>query len=123
MALIRTFIGFLIAITLIAFAVTNRQTTTLVYSPLHDPLELPLYMVTLLFMAAGFVLGVFILWINTSKTRKTKREQMKAIKALEKELETLKDTETEANDPPSEFFPALPKAKPTENTDSTSTTS
>lgn len=117
MALIRTFIGFLIAISLIAFAITNRQTTTLVYSPLHEPLELPVYMITLLFMGAGFFLGIMMLWINTGRTRKIKREQRQAIKNLEKELESLKGKDTDSHDPPSEFFPALPKAKPVENTD------
>ncbi len=117
MALIRTFIGFLIAITLIAFAITNRQTTTLVYSPLHDPLELPLYMVTLLFMAAGFFLGIMMLWINMGKSRKVKRDQRQTIKELEKELKSVKGKDPESQDPPSEFFPALPKAKTSDNTD------
>lgn len=117
MALIRTFIGFLIAVTLIAFAVTNRQSTTLIYSPFHEPLELPLYMVTLIFMAAGFFLGVMMLWINMGKSRKVKREQRQTIKQLEKELETQKAKDPEAAEPPSEFFPALPKSKTADNTD------
>ncbi len=121
MALIRTFIGFLIAITLIAFAVTNRQTTTLVYSPLHEPLELPLYMVTLLFMAVGFFLGVMVLWINSGKTRSVKRQQRKTIKELEKELESVKESTEQASEPASDFFPALPKAKSSDNSDTQQT--
>lgn len=117
MALLRNLIGFLIATSLIAFAVTNRQSTTLVYSPLHEPLELPLYMVTLLFMGCGFFLGAVIVWMNMGKTRKTKREQRKTIKELEDELKTLKGDKVETVEPPSEFFPALPKAKTDDNSD------
>lgn len=120
MALIRNIIGGLIAIALIAFAVTNRQTTSLVYSPLHEPLELPLYLITLLFMGLGFTLGAVIVWINLGKTRKTQRQQSKSIKALEKEVEQLKDKTEKPAKPSNEFFPALPKATTNKQQDSAS---
>lgn len=109
MAFLRAIFGFIIAILLIGFAVANRQATTLVYSPVHEPLEIPLYLITLIFMAIGFILGGLAVWINSAPTRKVKRQQRKTIKELEKELETLQTKNDQTPAPPdSEFFPALP---------------
>ncbi|MEM7651006.1 MAG: LapA family protein [Pseudomonadota bacterium] len=110
MSLIRAILGFIMALALTGFAVSNRQDTTLIYSPLHDPLEVPLYLIALLFMAAGFILGAMAVWFNGAKTRKLKRQQRKTIKTLEKELSEIKKTQLESEkQPPSEFFPALPE--------------
>ena len=111
MSLIRAIFGFILALALTGFAVSNREIIDLIYSPIHDPLQVPLYLVALLFMAAGFVLGAVVTWLNGSKTRKLKRQQRKTIRALEKELgERSKDKEEPAA-PPSDFFPALPKSE------------
>ncbi|MCB9983745.1 MAG: LapA family protein [Rhodospirillales bacterium] len=109
MGFIRTIFGFIIAITLVAFAVSNRQTIPLNYSPVHEPLELPLYFLTLVFMAAGFLLGAVAMWLNTAPTRRRGRQQRKTIKALEKEIATLghKSEKTAPNPPAQELFPAL----------------
>lgn len=111
MDLIRNIIGFTIAIALIAFAVSNRQDTTLIYSPVHDALTVPLYLITLLFLGLGFVLGAFMVWVNGGSVRKSRRHQKKQIKALEKELEGIKSAPKQNTDAPAqELFPALPKA-------------
>lgn len=74
-----------------------------------DPLEIPLYLLTLLFMALGFIFGAFIMWMNTAPTRRSSRQQRKTIKALEKELANAQNKKTSpANAPPSELFRALP---------------
>ena len=108
MAFFRTIFGFIIAVLLIGFAVSNRQATTLIYSPIHDPLEVPLYLIALIFLATGFILGGLIVWTNSAPTRKVKRQQRKTIKALEKELGTLQTKSSNDRKPDSEFFPALP---------------
>lgn len=108
MAFIRTIFGFLLAIALVGFAVSNRQITELVYSPVHDPLEVPLYLITLLFMALGFLLGGFTVWLNGGRIRRRGRQQRKTIKELEKELEKIETTDPKITQPASEFFPALP---------------
>ena len=109
MGLIRWIFGLFIAIILVAFAVFNRAPASLAWSPLHPPLELPLYMVGLALMAAGFVLGSLMTWMNTGKIRQEKRRQKKQIKILEKALEAVNENTKE--DLPSDFFPALPKRK------------
>lgn len=111
MNFIRTIFGFILAITLVAFAVSNRQSAELVYSPVHDTLDVPLYLIALLFMALGFVLGGFAVWINGGKTRRLKRQQRKTIKELEKELKNVENTDAKTTTPPSDFFPALPHSK------------
>lgn len=111
MTLIRTIFGFILAIALVAFAVANRQTATLVYSPVHDTLDVPLYLIALLFMALGFILGSVTVWINSGKTRRIKRQQRKTIKELEKELEKIGSADPKITEPPSDFFPALPQNK------------
>lgn len=112
MSLIRTFFGFVTAAALIYFAVANRQSTELYFSPVHDPLQTPLYLIALLFMLIGFILGGLVVWINGGSLRKIKRQQRKAIKNLEKEVGQLKKQhDPQSATPPSDFFPALPKSE------------
>ena len=110
MALLRTFLGFLIAIALTAFAVFNRQDISLIYSPIHDPLELPLYLLTLCFFAGGLLLGSLMTWFGGGKTRKKSRDQRREIKTLEKELDKEKKEKDKTGLPQNEIFPALPKS-------------
>ncbi|GJL85611.1 MAG: hypothetical protein DHS20C02_13860 [Micavibrio sp.] len=109
MGLIRWIFGFLVALILAAFAVFNRTPASLTWSPVHVPLELPLYMIGLALMALGFFLGSIITWMNMSKVRQDRRRQKKQIKILEKELEAV--NENGNAEAPSDFFPALPKRK------------
>jgi len=108
MAFFRTIFGFVLAITLTGFAIANRQETTLIYSPVHEPLNVPLYLITLIFLALGFILGGMVVWMNNAPTRKVKRQQRKTIKSLEKELGSLQTKSSNDLKPDSEFFPALP---------------
>lgn len=70
-------------------ALSNRQSIDFSYSPLHDPVTLPLYYVLLLTLAIGFVLGAVLTWAYGAKGRKVRREQKKTIKTMQKELDTL----------------------------------
>lgn len=111
MSILRAVWGFVLAVALMGFAVSNRQDATLVFSPVHEPLQIPLYIIALLFMAAGFILGAVTMWFNGAKSRKLKRQQRKTIKTLEKELAGAKKAKNEPAEPPSDFFPALPDNK------------
>lgn len=110
MRLLLWIIGFIIAIAVAGFAVFNRQPVTLSYSPVHPPLEVPLYAVGLGLMAAGFIIGSGMVWLNGSNMRRTRRKQMRQIKKLEKELAASVSGEP-ATAPPSDFFPALPASR------------
>ena len=65
-------------------------------------------MVTLGLMAAGFVLGAFMVWLNEAKVRRERRRQRREIRELQKELKNAGENNG-IKPPPSEFFPALPK--------------
>lgn len=108
MSFIRWIIGFVVAVALSAFAVYNRHSVDIVWSPVHEPAQLPLYLVVLGLTAFGFVLGGSIVWVSAAPTRRLKRQQKREIKNLEKKLESAA-TEAEPAKPPSDFFPALPQ--------------
>ena len=107
MRLILWIIGFTIAVNVTAFAVFNRHTIDTFLSPVHPPLHLPLYAIALGFMAYGFLIGAAIVWLNGGHIRKSRRQQLRQIKELQKELGAVTDKTAQAN-PPSDFFPALP---------------
>lgn len=89
-ALLRWLIGFIFAAAIITFAVLNRDTVTLTYTPIHDPLEWPMYAIGLLLLAVGYIFGALTIWIGDSKLRRERRRQRKEIKSLNKELNSYK---------------------------------
>ena len=111
MAFIRACIGFVLAVVLTAFAVSNRQVVAVDVGPLWPAQEVPLYLLVLGFAAFGFVFGGFFVWLNGASVRRAKRVQKKEIKNLEREVEDLKVGEHKGGVPMSEFFPALPAKK------------
>jgi uncharacterized integral membrane protein len=106
--LISSFIGFLVAVLLVAVAVFNRNLIDFFFSPVHEPLSLPLYMPVLGMFGLGFLLGGFVVWVNLEQTRKLTRQQRRQIAALEKELGALKNDAPQLAKPPSDFFSILP---------------
>ena len=88
----------------------NAQTISVMWSPVHDTIDLPLYAIIIGSLLLGFITGCIALWFNTGHLRKTKRQQKKQIKTLEKELATSQEKET-TQKPPSDFFPAITDAK------------
>lgn len=110
MSMIRNITGFLLAAALVAFALFNRGDVNVIYSPVNEPLILPLYLIVLGMFAFGFMIGGIVVWLNMAPERRTRRQQNKKIKALEKELKAAHDHHDPAPaKPPSDFFPALPK--------------
>jgi uncharacterized integral membrane protein len=108
--LVRHITGFILAAALVAFAIFNRQLVTVIYSPINEPAQLPLYLVTLGLFAFGFIIGGTVVWLNTAPGQfKVRRQQRKKIKALEKELASGKPETPRSAPPPTDFFPALPR--------------
>lgn len=109
MGFIRTILGLVTALIIIAFALQNRTAIDVTLSPMHAPYTLPVYAIALAGMLLGFLLGGFMVWLNAATTRRDKRKQKKQIKTLEKEVTNLQSVEPTNKTPPSDFFPALPK--------------
>ena len=69
-----------------AFAVANRQDVSVSPWPLFEPVQLPLYLVTLLALLVGLFLGMLIAWIWSLRARRAARERIRRIERLEREL-------------------------------------
>lgn len=106
MSFIKSIFAFLLTILIAGFCIINAQSIEVSWSPIHDALSLPLYALILGALTFGFIIGAVSVWLNSSTLRKTKRQQKKQIKNLEKEL--AKTTPSAPNQKPLEdFFPAL----------------
>ena len=79
--------GFLvIAILLIVFAVSNRETVSVGFWPLPFLADVPLYLLCFLSLAIGALIGVAIAWMAGHRTRRELRARRRRIDALEREL-------------------------------------
>ena len=110
MALIKSIITFILTLLIAGFCILNAQDIQITYSPVHNAITIPLYAMILGALLLGFCIGAATLWMNSGTLRKSKREQKKKIKTLEKEL-TKHSANTNNQKPPADFFPALPNTK------------
>ena len=86
MRLIHWIVTLPVALVAVLFAVSNREGVTVTLWPLPVRLEAPLYLVVLLALVAGFLVGELIAWINAGRARRLARERARRIEALEREL-------------------------------------
>jgi uncharacterized integral membrane protein len=77
----------LIAVVLILFAVSNRETVSVGLWPLPAAVELPLYLMVLGMLLVGFVAGELVGWIGGWHWRREARRSRERIAMLERELE------------------------------------
>ena len=79
--------GFLvIAIVLILFAVSNRETVSVGFWPLPFLAEVPLYLLCFLSLVIGALIGSAVAWTAGQRTRRQLRALRRRIQALEREL-------------------------------------
>ncbi len=97
-----------LALLLVVFAVSNRESVTVTLWPLPVVLDAPLYLVVLLVLLIGFLVGQLVAWINGRHWRREARRRARRIEALERELAA-----TQAQLPKSEVsrlpLPAAPR--------------
>ena len=96
------------ALIAVVFAVSNREHTSVTFWPLPVQLDAPLYLVVLLAVLVGFLIGELVAWINGGRARRLARERARRIEALERELAA-----TQAQLPPAQrpLVPALPDTR------------
>ena len=75
-----------LAVVLIIFAVNNRDSVTLSFWPLPVTLQAPLYLVALLALLVGFLIGELIAWTNGRRWRRQARHSAKRVAELERTL-------------------------------------
>jgi len=76
----------LVALICAVFAVSNRAGVTLTFWPLGMELAAPLYLVVLLALLAGFVIGLLAAWIWSWGPRRVARQRARRIEVLERDL-------------------------------------
>lgn len=85
------------AIVLVVFAVSNRASVSLGLWPLPDLVELPLYLVILGALLAGFLAGELAAWVSGRHWRREVRRSARRIATLERELDAAR---AERQEPP-----------------------
>lgn len=75
-----------IAISLILFAVSNRETVSIGFWPLPFLADLPLYLLCFLSLLIGTLIGVAAAWIAGHRNRRELSARRRRIEALEREL-------------------------------------
>ena len=89
MAILKWIITLPFIIAAVLFALAHPDTVEVTLNPMQEAIELPLYFVSFLFLAIGFILGTIVTWLGMGDLRKTKRAQKKEIKELTKQNEKL----------------------------------
>ena len=74
------------AAVLIPFALSNREPVSLGLWPLPFFVDLPLYLLVLLLLLAGFVIGASTTWIGGRRKRRELRRGRRRVEVLEREL-------------------------------------
>ena len=75
-----------VAIIIVSFAVTNREAVTLGLFPLPFELTLPIYIVVLVPLAVGIILGGLIAWFSAGRHRQRARERGAEVERLSSEV-------------------------------------
>jgi len=74
------------ALALTLFAVSNRETVALEVWPLPFAADLPLYLIVLVALLAGFAIGAVAAWLGGRRRRQRARQDRRRLAALEREL-------------------------------------
>lgn len=75
-----------ITLAVVLFAVSNRHVVALEFWPLPGSLEVPLYVVGLLTMVIGFLIGGVIAWLGAGESRQRARAAERDARDLEARL-------------------------------------
>lgn len=76
----------LVAILLIVFAINNQQIVSLSLRPFPLELNTGLYLVVLLTLVAGLLLGALLAWMNGHRGRREARHNARRVDELERAL-------------------------------------
>ena len=77
----------IVAVVLVLFAISNRETVSVGLWPLPALVELPLYLVLLGTLLLGFIVGELTGWIGGWRWRREARRGRERIAMLEREIE------------------------------------
>ena len=86
MRLITWIVGLIVAIAAVLFAVSNRTSVSITVWPFPFAVDLGLYIIVLVSVFAGFLVGALVTWVAQGKHRRKVRRQRAEIRGLEGEL-------------------------------------
>lgn len=87
-----------LAVVLIVFAVNNRDKVTLTFWPLPVTLQAPLYLIVLLALLAGFLIGELVAWMNGRRWRRQARHSARRVAELERDVAAQAETKERAKE-------------------------
>jgi uncharacterized integral membrane protein len=109
-----------LAIVMIAFAVANRQIVTVSLDPFggsDSGLALPLFVLVILLLIIGVLIGGLAAWVRQGKWRSAARRGERQLQALRKKLEAYEGTASgpaiipNAGDPPPQRLQLKPPVR------------
>ncbi len=109
MRFISSFIGTLITIMAICFAVTNRQTVSINLWPMGLVIETPVWLLTLGCLITGITFGALATWFGLLPQRLALRRMQRDLMDMNKRLDQLQQSVNSALPP---VMPALANVKP-----------
>ncbi|HEY5208462.1 MAG TPA: LapA family protein [Stellaceae bacterium] len=83
------FITALIALVVVVFAVSNRAAVGLSFFPLPAEIQAPLYLVVIVALVVGFLVGALTAWINGGKRRREARDLRRRLDRVQHDLDAL----------------------------------
>ena len=89
MVFLKWIIGVPLVLLAIAFAVANSESVSFTWSPIHEPVNWPVYALVLSALALGFVIGSLMTWAAAHSQRKERRDAIKTNKKLQADIEKL----------------------------------
>ena len=93
-------------IIVVIFAIANRTPITVDFWPLPWIAQLPLYLVVLGSLLAGFLVGAVIAWLSASRRRQEARRTAERLRGLTAELSQLQRQQAAALDGTAGRLPA-----------------
>ncbi len=93
------FVGGIVTVLAVVFAIHNYDQQTVNLWPLPYKIELPLYALVLFAVALGFVIGSFLTWVSESRWRRLARKRGRQLSQLEKQVGALQPAAENAKAP------------------------
>ena len=86
MRIVRWSVTIAVAVLLVIFAVSNRQSVEVTFWPFPVTIASPLSFVVLGAVLLAFLIGQFVAWLAAQRWRREARAKQRRIEALEREL-------------------------------------
>jgi uncharacterized integral membrane protein len=101
-----------IAIFLILFTVSNRETVSVGFWPLPFLIDVPLYLLCVLSLVIGALIGVAAAWMAGHGKRRELRSRRRRIEALERELTATQSQIGNRSEPTKTQLPVTRQLRP-----------